>query len=83
MTLAEFNIRLFSYRRLERNKKILVREIAWAATIGSHLDPKKLPKSKEKFMPIGNDVRISREHQERINQTMLKAVQEYNDNKKK
>jgi hypothetical protein len=83
MTLAEFNIRLFSYKRLERNKSILVREIAWAATIGSHLDPKKLPKTKEKFMPIGNDIRLSKEHQERINQTMLKAVQDYNNNKKK
>lgn len=29
-----------------------VREIAYSALIGSHIDPKKLPKSKDKFMEL-------------------------------
>jgi hypothetical protein len=28
--------------------------MAWSSTIGSHQDPKKLPRTIEKFMPLGN-----------------------------
>ena len=28
--------------------------MAWSSTIGSHQDPKKLPKTIEKFMPLSN-----------------------------
>ena len=37
---------------MEKNEWYKVREIAYSALIGSHLDPKKLPKTKEKFMPL-------------------------------
>ena len=55
MTWAEFRIRLFAYKRKEKNEWIKIRELAWASTIGPHLDPKKLPKSKNEFMPIDGE----------------------------
>jgi len=53
MTFAEFQIRAFAYNRIEEKKDLRTREIAWASLIGSHLDPKKLPKSKDAFWQIG------------------------------
>ena len=38
-----------------------LRELAWASTIGPHLDPKKLPKSKESFMPLELEKKKQRE----------------------
>ena len=54
MTWAEFRIRQFAYRRMDRNEWYKVREIAYSALIGSHVDPKKLPKNKDKFMKLDN-----------------------------
>ena len=31
--------------------------MAWSSTIGSHQDPKKLPKNIEKFMPLNQEER--------------------------
>jgi hypothetical protein len=55
MTWAEFRIRLFSYNRREKKDWYKVREIAFAATMGPHLDPKHLPKSKDAFINIENN----------------------------
>ena len=52
MTWAEFRIRLYAYKRLELKEWQKVREIAWNGLIGSHVNPKKLPKSKEAFIPL-------------------------------
>jgi hypothetical protein len=52
MSWAEFRIRLYGHNRKEKNEWFKVRELAWASLIGSHVDPKKLPKSKEKFIPL-------------------------------
>jgi len=54
MTWAEFQIRAFAYWRLEERNDLRAREIAWSALIGSHQDPKKLPKTKDKFWQIGS-----------------------------
>jgi len=56
MTWAEFLIREHSYNRIEKSEWYKVREIAYASLIGSHVDPKKLPKSKDKFMPLDSEV---------------------------
>lgn len=55
MTWAEFLIRQHAYRRIEESSWYKVREIAYASTIGSHLDPKKIAKTKEKFMPLDSE----------------------------
>lgn len=52
MTWAEFQIRLFAYNRMEKKHWLKIREIAWSATIAPHLNHKKIPKSKEAFMPL-------------------------------
>ncbi len=52
MTWAEFLIRQFAFRRMDKYSWMKVREIAYQALVGSHMNPKKLPKSKEKFMPL-------------------------------
>jgi len=52
MTWAEFCIRAHAFRRIDKNEWRKVREIAYSALIGSHIDPKKLPKTKNDFIPL-------------------------------
>ena len=54
MTFAEFQIRLFAYKRMELREWEKVRQISWSAFIGSHQDPKKMPKTIDKFMRLDN-----------------------------
>lgn len=53
MTFAEFQIRLFAYKRMELREWEKVRQIAWSAFIAPHQDPKKLPKTIDRFMSLG------------------------------
>jgi hypothetical protein len=78
MTWAEFLIRQHAYNRIDKNEWYKVREIAYASLIGSHSDPKKLPNSKEKFIPLddNNDFEL-----EKMRQTISKAREEYNTKK--
>jgi len=76
MTFAEFQIRLFAYKRMELRSWEKVRQISWSAFIGSHQDPKKMPKSIDKFMRLdGGDKKsgVSDEQKERY----LIAMKEY------
>jgi len=52
MTFAEFQIRLFAYKRMQLREWEKVRQISWSAFIGSHQDPKKMPKTIDKFMRL-------------------------------
>ena len=52
MSWAEFRIRLFSYKRQQKEDWYKVREIAWNALIAPHQNPKKIPKRKELFIPL-------------------------------
>jgi hypothetical protein len=52
MSWREFQLRSYGYSRAEKNDWIKVREIAYNALIGSHLNPKTLPKSKEKYLNL-------------------------------
>ena len=53
MTWAEFQIRSFGYKRIQEKEELLTREIAWNALVAPHSDPKKIPKTKDKFWQIG------------------------------
>jgi hypothetical protein len=77
MTMAEFNIRLFSFKRLERNKEVLFREVAWQSLVGSHADPKKIPKNRQKFWQIGEVSKIDKETKDRMKEAMLRAMSNY------
>jgi hypothetical protein len=75
MTFAEFQIRLFAYKRIQLREWEKVRQISWSAFIGSHQDPKKMPKTIDKFMSLGEKQKqnVSQEQKERF----LQAYQEY------
>ena len=78
MTMAEFNIRLFSFKRLKRDNEILFREVAWQSLIGSHLDPKKIPKSRQEFWKIGDESKTNQESINKMKEAILNAQKEYN-----
>lgn len=81
MTFAEFQIRLFAYKRMELREWEKVRQIAWSSFIAPHQDPKKMPKSIDKFMNLGNEKkRIGVGAEQREN--FLKAYKEYLNHKK-
>ena len=78
MTWAEFLIRQHAYHRMEKNEWYKVREMAYASLIGSHIDPKKLPKSKEKFIPLDSESGNVKTISDEARNAILKAQQEYN-----
>ena len=77
MTMAEFNIRLFAFKRMKRDEEMLFREVAYYSMIGSHMDAKKIPKTKQKFWAIGNDNSINKERFEQNKLVMLEAMKRY------
>ena len=81
MTFAEFQIRLFAYKRMELREWEKVRQIAWSAFIAPHQDPKKLPKTIDRFMSLGvNNTKKGVSTEQREN--FLKAYKEYLNQKK-
>lgn len=78
MTWAEFQIRSFGYRRMQERKDLLFREVAWSSLIGSHFNPKKLPKSKDKFWQIGEKKSGLTEEQKKA---IIKAKEQYHKEK--
>ena len=55
MPWCEFLIKSYAYNRMQEEKLRHTRLIAYSAQIGSHLDPKKLPRSIDQFMRIGSE----------------------------
>lgn len=55
MTWAEFQIRLFAFKRMELTEAQKLRELMWNIYIAPHLDPKAMAKRKESFMPLPSD----------------------------
>lgn len=55
MPWCEFLIKSYAYNRMQEEKLRHTRLIAYSSQIGSHLDPKKLPRSIDQFMQIGNE----------------------------
>jgi hypothetical protein len=52
MSWREFQLRSHGFKRADKNQWVKVREIAYNSLVGSHLDPKKLPKTREKYLPL-------------------------------
>jgi hypothetical protein len=75
MTWAEFMLRRHAYFRMEEQKDLRAREIAWNALIGSHFNPKKLPKTKDKFWRIGAVKK--HETNEKMKEAIRRAQEEY------
>ena len=55
MTFAEFQIRLFAYKRMQIRDWEKYRLVAYNALIAPYQDYKKLPKSMDKFMNLSGD----------------------------
>ena len=55
MPWCEFLIKSYAYNRMQKEKLRHTRLIAYSSQIGSHLDPKKLPRSIDQFMQIGSE----------------------------
>lgn len=78
MTWAEFQLRLFSYNRQCEREDRNFREIAFNAMWGFNFDPKKLPRTREKYWSIGNDGKTKSTISEAQRIAMLKAQEQYN-----
>jgi len=80
MTWAEFQIRLFSYKRQDLYKWQMLREMMWTSYIAPHQDPKKMPKRKENFLPLISDKKqsgiVSQEHKDNFIKAFQKWQQE-------
>lgn len=82
MTFAEFQIRLFAYKRMQLRDWEKVRQIAWSAFIGSHQDPKKMPKTIDKFMSLGGQDKSKSGVTESQKARFMEAMSEYIKNTK-
>lgn len=79
MTWAEFQLRLFSYKRQCEREDRNFREVAFNALWSFNVDPKSLPKSKDKFWQIGKEAKSKSKITEAHRQAFLKAQQDYNN----
>src|SRR5690554_2391019 len=81
MPWCEFLIKSYAYSRMQEEKLRHTRLIAYSAQIGSHLDPKKLPRSIDQFMPIGNEKSVEKSNKsvifEDMKELFKKRMQEY------
>lgn len=78
MTWAEFQLRLFSYNRQCEREDRNFREVAFNAMWSFNADPKKLPKTKEKYWQIGREKVQKSKLTEKQRIAFLKATEEYN-----
>lgn len=77
MSFAEFQIRLFAWKRVEERAWEKVRIIAWYSMTGSHQDPKKMPKSITQFMKLSFDDKKHSKISDEMKAKFLEATKEY------
>lgn len=56
MSYYEFQLKSYAHYRMQKEKMYHTRLIAYYGMIGSHLDPKRLPKNIDSFMSIENEI---------------------------
>ena len=78
MTWAEFQIRLFAYKRQDLYDWQKLRELMWTSYIAPHQDPKKMVKRKESFLPLGSEKKIVGVTDE-AKEIFLKEFRKYQD----
>ena len=76
MTWAEFCIRQHAYRRMDKAEWYKVREIAYAAIVGSHYDPNKIPKTQEDFLPLNEKKGVTDSMKDKIRQAQERFFKE-------
>ena len=58
MTWAEFRIRLFAYKRMQKEKHYLVREVCYQIYLSNWMSKKK-PMSKDRYWDIDNKTSVT------------------------
>lgn len=79
MTWAEFQIRLFAYKRQDLYEWKKLREIMWTVYISPHQDPKKMVKRKEQFLTLDGDKKQIGGISENQRQRFLEEYKKYQD----
>ena len=84
MTWAEFRLRLLAYKRQEKNKVLMLRELAWITYIAPHQDRKRLKKTKQSFWPIEKEKKKKNSDEaEKMRKRIKDAQQKFLDEQKK
>ena len=81
MSFAEFQIRLFAYKRMQLREWEKFRLVAYNALVAPYQDYKKLPKTIDKFMDLSGSKEQKRGVSEEQKQRFLEAMKEYIKNK--
>ena len=77
MTWAEFQIRLFAYKRQDLYKWEMLRELMWITYIAPHQDVKKMAKRKEIFLPLNKDKKVVTGVTEEHKQLFIKEFEKW------
>ena len=77
MTFAEFQIRLFAYKRMQLEDWRKYRLVAYNALIAPYQDHKKLPKTMDKFMDLSGGKAQQKAISENQKQRFLDAYSDY------
>ena len=78
MTWAEFRIRLFAYKRIQKEKHYLVREVAYQIYVSNYMGKGK-PLSKDRYWSLDESKRIKMT--DSMKEKILKAQLEYQNRK--
>jgi hypothetical protein len=81
MTWAEFNIRLFGFKRIEKRRFLKWRDLLWTVYSAPHLDPKHMAKNINSFMPLEGNRRISDKQIERMKRAQAEFERKLNERK--
>ena len=79
MTWAEFQIRLFAYKRQDLYQWQMMREIMWITYIAPHQDPTKIVKRKELFLPLEGDKKQSQGISKEAKELFLKEYKKWQE----
>ena len=77
MTFAEFQIRLFAYKRMQLEDWKKYRLVAYNALIAPYQDYKKLPKAMDKFMDLSGGKVANKGVSDEQKQRFIEEYQKY------
>lgn len=77
MTFAEFQIRLFAYKRMQLEDWKKYRLVAYNALIAPYQDYKKLPKTMDKFMDLSGGKAANKGVSDEQKQRFIEEYQKY------
>ncbi len=84
--MSEFNIRFFAYKRLYKQKELLLREVSWSNAVANYLsfnNPKKYPKNINKFWAIDGTNNVDEDKRKQLIDMFKKDVEAYKNRNNK